>query len=293
MTIKQLEYFLTVAHLLSFSAAAKKLFISQPSLSRSIFALEEELSIKLFIRDHHKVLLTPAGAMLVSELTSLKQAFEQSMERVRQIDSGLRGAVKIGILDGQQIDGSLQAAFQYIERNLPFISVVPIRMGFQELTESLYASELDMIVTMDFEVAGKSDIELLTLDCIHNYLVVPLSHPLANSFSVSFHDFCSDTFIVVGTPQSSISATLTLETCIKAGFSPKIRSAPNIRTQLLWIEAGYGIAAFNAKHQACNTPYLKPKVMAELPDVALVIAWRKNPANPSTKPFIEIVKSFL
>ena len=71
----QLEYFLNVAKCGSFTVAAKKLFISQPALSKQVRLLEEELGTLLFIRLPNGVNLTPEG----------KKLLEQSEDIIRRI----------------------------------------------------------------------------------------------------------------------------------------------------------------------------------------------------------------
>ena len=64
INFQQMEYFLSVAEKLNFTEAAKSLYISQPSLSKQISLLEEELGFALFIRNKRSVRLTPAGEVL-------------------------------------------------------------------------------------------------------------------------------------------------------------------------------------------------------------------------------------
>lgn len=61
MTLQQLKYAITIADSKSMNEAAKKLFISQPSLSSSIHDLEEEIGTELFIRNNRGVVPTPDG----------------------------------------------------------------------------------------------------------------------------------------------------------------------------------------------------------------------------------------
>ena len=61
MNFDQLKYFLTIVKTGSFSEAADEMFISQSSMSKQIKALEHELGIDLFKREHSKIYLTSAG----------------------------------------------------------------------------------------------------------------------------------------------------------------------------------------------------------------------------------------
>lgn len=61
MHTDQLEYFVTIAELLSFTEASYQLMISQSSLSKQITKLEDELNVKLFSREKRQLQLTPAG----------------------------------------------------------------------------------------------------------------------------------------------------------------------------------------------------------------------------------------
>lgn len=65
MELRQLKYFLMVAKTLSFSEAAKRLYITQGTLSQQIKQLEDELGFQLFSRTSHSVALTEAGEKLL------------------------------------------------------------------------------------------------------------------------------------------------------------------------------------------------------------------------------------
>lgn len=65
MTLNQLKYFQAVARTMNFRAAAEELYISQPSLSRSIDTLEHELGVVLFERTGRHIALTGSGRLFL------------------------------------------------------------------------------------------------------------------------------------------------------------------------------------------------------------------------------------
>ena len=71
MTTEQMRTFLAVADCLNFTKAAEKLYLSQPTISRQIQSLEEECKTPLLIRTRKEVILTPAGAIMVSHLKNV------------------------------------------------------------------------------------------------------------------------------------------------------------------------------------------------------------------------------
>ena len=71
MTLNQLEYFQSVARLQHFRQAAELLKISQPSLSRSMAALEQELNLVLFEREGRNVVLTKPGRVFLEHVNKI------------------------------------------------------------------------------------------------------------------------------------------------------------------------------------------------------------------------------
>ncbi len=81
MTLKQLRYMLAVAQYKSINEAAKKCFISQPSLSNAIKDLEEEIGLELFIRTAKGITLTAEG----SEFLKYAQQVYSQIKRIRNV----------------------------------------------------------------------------------------------------------------------------------------------------------------------------------------------------------------
>ncbi len=95
MDFRQLRYFVAVAEELSFSAAARRLHISQPPLSLQIRAIEEELGAQLFKRDSRKVELTNAGELLLDGARKALAQLDRASEIVRQAVRGEAGELRV------------------------------------------------------------------------------------------------------------------------------------------------------------------------------------------------------
>lgn len=81
MTIKQMRYAVAVARYASISEAAKKLYLTQPSLTSSIHMLETELGFPVFYRSRSGIELTPRGAELVRQMRTILEAVDSMEEK--------------------------------------------------------------------------------------------------------------------------------------------------------------------------------------------------------------------
>lgn len=98
MKIRQLEYFCAVAEEKSISAAARKLHVAQPPVSRQIALLEYELGAQLFLRGNKGMSLTEAGENLYEHSRQLMDSMEHIAANIRNMGSGISGTVKIGVV---------------------------------------------------------------------------------------------------------------------------------------------------------------------------------------------------
>ncbi len=98
MNFRQLEYFSAVAQAKSISKAARALHVAQPPVSRQIAMLEDELGVCLFLRNNKGIELTEAGRLLYQQSQQMFQDLRMMADSVRDVDAGLRGELKIGII---------------------------------------------------------------------------------------------------------------------------------------------------------------------------------------------------
>ena len=91
MEFRTLKYFLTVAREENITRAAALLHLTQPTLSRQLMQLEEELGVKLFRRSQHHIVLTEAGMLLrrrAQEIVELAEKTARELRRRRRSQAG-------------------------------------------------------------------------------------------------------------------------------------------------------------------------------------------------------------
>lgn len=96
MNFRILNYFLTTAHERNITKAAEVLHITQPTLSRQLMQLEEELGTKLFDRSQHKFALTPSGQFLVQRAQEILDMVEKTTLDIQEQERNLSGTITIG-----------------------------------------------------------------------------------------------------------------------------------------------------------------------------------------------------
>ena len=96
MELRVLNYFLAVAREENFTKAARQLHLTQPTLSRQIADLEQELGVKLFIRRNHNIILTEDGMILKRRAQEILSLADKTKRDFMQKEDALSGTISIG-----------------------------------------------------------------------------------------------------------------------------------------------------------------------------------------------------
>lgn len=96
MELRVLNYFLAIAREENFTKAAQQLHITQPTLSRQIAQLEEELGVDLFVRGNHNIILTEDGMILKRRAQEILSLADKTKRDFLHKDENLEGVISIG-----------------------------------------------------------------------------------------------------------------------------------------------------------------------------------------------------
>jgi DNA-binding transcriptional LysR family regulator len=186
-----LRYFLAVAEAGNFSRAAKRVGVTQPTLSAGIAKLERQLGGRLFDRDKHRVALTPAGSRFLVRARRIAAEYELAVQELQHAPEPR--VLRVGVLT------TIPAA------TLEAILARHRRSGAGEVLEILDGSERDLAERLD---RGRLDIALTVVRPHHarygpellrgeRYLMVlPRDHVLANADFVQAEQLAGDRMVV-------------------------------------------------------------------------------------------------
>lgn len=174
MTFRQLEYVVEVADQGSFSVAARRLMISQPSLSQSIKSIENEFNITLFDRSAVPLVPTKAGAVFLNKARIMLTALEDLKQEVAAVQTAPKELL-IGISDsGALINKHI---FRDFQQKFPEVRLLLVERDQYQLERMLEAGKLDMIFTMvPFE---NPNVEVIALVEDEFLIALPKSHPVS------------------------------------------------------------------------------------------------------------------
>ena len=122
MELRVLHYFLAIAREENFTKAAQQLHLTQPTLSRQIADLEQELGVKLFIRSNHNIILTEDGMILKHRAQEILSLVDKTKRDFLQKDELLSGTISIGSGEFRSTEylAKIIAAFRQIYPNVKY-----------------------------------------------------------------------------------------------------------------------------------------------------------------------------
>lgn len=178
MTLVQLRHFVGLAETGTFVQASRALFLTQPALTRSIQALEDELGGRLFDRLGRRIALTPFGGEVLQRAKRLVADAEALKQTGRGLHAGLIGTLRIGLSSGPGALLSTRLMMHMAEHH-PRLQLHISRGNTGVLIDALREQHLDGAVVDARSVFPSADLQITnTFDLEAGFLVRP-DHPLA------------------------------------------------------------------------------------------------------------------
>jgi LysR family hydrogen peroxide-inducible transcriptional activator len=238
MEIHQLRYVCAVADTGSFSRAAERCEIAQPSLSQQVLKLEKDLGAKLFDRLGRSIRLTEAGRAFLPHARAILEQMEAARTSVADKNADTRGGVTVGVIPtiAPYLMPRYTAAFakKFPEARLRIVEeTTPVLVeGLRDLSVDLAILALPL---------RHRDLQLFPIRTEPLFAVLPREHPRAGAESLALKSLRGEPFVMLR--DGHCFRDLSLATCTHARITPNIAfESDQFSSVLGMVAAGVGIS---------------------------------------------------
>ncbi len=293
MELRHIRYFVAVAEQLSFTKASQHLRLAQPSLTRQIRNLEEEIGVQLFDRSNSKIALTDEGHRFLFDSKHLLLLSAESIAAVQRMKRRESSQLNIGYDSSMHYEllPSTLAAFRKVCSN---VTLNLFHMTSGEQFQALDDHKIDV------GFVGLRP-PTLTYDWLPEYIVhgqdsivaaVPATHPLAKKTELKLADLEKQPFIGMSSKSYPGAREWLVNICQQSGFAVKIlQEAENKPAAVMFVAHGLGVALMpeqNAEPPQAGVVYFhfSPPLLRETN-----IAWRADNLAKPVMDYVQIVKN--
>src|SRR5579864_7777041 len=282
MELRHFRYFIAVAEAGSLTVAAERtLHTSQPSLSRQIRDLEDEVGAQLLMRTARGIELTPAGRAFLDHARSVLSQVEAAAEAARRVAHPAKPCFSMGFLTGHELTW-MPEALRILRDDLPNIDVMISSQYSPLLAEGLSKGKIDVAFLRKERAMPDLAFRLLVKEPL--MVILPSDHHLAALKAISPKDLEGETFVIVSGTAPVLRAVI--DNYLKrTGINIKpAHEADNVTMGLSLIVStrGVGLLPAYAQNFLPSSVTSRP-LKGYTPTVDLVLGYRKSNQSPILK----------
>ncbi|WP_175721500.1 LysR family transcriptional regulator [Burkholderia anthina] len=241
-SLRQIQYFLTVADLGGFTPASGALHVAQSALSRQIGQLEDELGFLLFEREPRGVRLTPAGAMYRDRVASIPATLTAAAEEGAQLARGEAGVLRL--LHSSTIPvSSLMPDLDRFMRECPGARIDVDRASSEDQVREVANGNADVGIVRLPVLRRDARVRFVEMAAERLCVAVPAGHPLAKQKRTTVARLRREPFVSAVYRERGGLARVVTDLCLKRGFVPATARIVSPKTSMLnLVAAGRGVA---------------------------------------------------
>ncbi len=290
MELRHLRYFVAVAETLSFTKGAKKLRLAQPSLTRQIKDLEEEIGVRLLDRTKREVNLTEEGKSFLADAKRVLAHSTEIIESVQRLRRHATTAFNIGYV-ADLFYSSLPITLAALQRSLPTVSINLFDMTRGDQFRALEEGKIDLGFVGLRESIEERGLQFRSVASHKTVAALAKSNQLAKKTIIELRDLKPIFFIGMSETNYPGYRHWLRTTCQQVGFMPRVLQDADIeRTVIRAVAAGLGVALLpdhvkKLPHKNVVFRPLAPTVMTES-----CVAWNGENTSMALRAYLKIVK---
>lgn len=288
MDIRELEYFVAVAELRNFTAAAERLHVSQPAISKSIHKLEEELSVHLLDRTQKRLLLTEEGTVFLELARDILARLTAAQDTMAEYKNLMRGSFRIAVppIVGAYVFPPLFAAFK---KKYPSLDMLVVEDGSSTAVDLVKHEEVHVgLLILPPHLTDLSSYLLTSQEIV---ACLPMGHPLSSEPFLTFEQLKDEPIILYN--EGFVLRGIILDEYARYNAKPNVVISTNqFQTIKALVSKGVGISYLPANsikesRRMVKVP-LSPRHFLEMG-----LVWKPYKVLPlACKAFIDFVKQY-
>jgi DNA-binding transcriptional LysR family regulator len=276
----QLRYFIAAAEDLSISAAAKRLHVTQPALSRQIAVLEAELGVALFDRIRKRIYLTEAGRFFLPKARQIVCDAETSAQQLREQYGKARRTLRLGFLAPFLDDLVVPAVREFRQRH-PKAQVSLFELPPRAQLDRLRNHELDAAILGNISETDRAFFTTRTLSRHKMAALLSEDHALAKKKVIKLAALKDERWVSLSDASFPGRREFLRAICQQAGFDPQIVSEVDSLSMMLGTVTTLGGVALIPEH-ASKMPHggcVFVPLAAPVPTTELLLVLPKQEAS--------------
>lgn len=276
MNPQKITCFLTVAETLNFSEAARRLYMSQSTITYQIQTLERELGVSLFHRTTTATRLTEAGKLFLVDARKLDETYrhiQQNMRRLKEKKSFAVAVPPTMILLDLQIFRALLHRFERLsEHSVKSMPIQSPEASIQELLEG----QIDLLfVQTDLAKPFSKQLRIYPLFYCQQFIILPASHPLAAKETIELEDLGGETVFL--TEEDPCFLPSVQKILIRHNIPVTFQTLKSYRLMIPFIEMNHGVSFTALQFPVPDTVRIRPIDLRKNIQICLSVS-KGNPA---------------
>ncbi len=290
MELRQLRYFVAVADAGSISGAARKLGVSQPTVSDRISSLESKVNTNLFERRSRGMKLTFAGCHLLRRARRIVADVDYVLNHTERVARVEVGTLPLGFYTSLA-SGPLRDTLKAFQNASPDVSLELHEGNPTELLAALREREIDLAITvLDVSTAGFETQDLWEEDLV---VALPTGHLLAKKDSITWADLEGQPIVMRTWASGSAPYNLLPGRIAPDGYVPTERHCVSREALLNLVGLEMGLTVIGGSAMGLSLPGVVLKPMSG-PDVTLPVmaVWLPGNDNPARGRFVAMLRDW-
>lgn len=295
ISLGQIYYFIKTAEYGNITKAAAYFNLTQPTLSKKIMSMEEQLDLQLFIRGKKAIMLTPAGKYLYERWKNRMELVEEEIQHAHILQQGFTRQIVIACLDSFSPNMFLIPLVEEFRKTYPDVLIRIESDSAQDIRKMLIHGEVDVIfsVLYDFKEKEIENIAWQKMGKCSHAVCMRKENPLAQKKVLKIEDLKQSDFLCISPVLLPEYIEELQKICKKGGFLPNISnyvsSANSLTLNLLTDNDVFLCDRYYSdmkKEEHCLIPL-------EDTESGFIMAWRKDGHHAYCSRFVQFALEYL